>query len=198
MTTTTTASPAAPGGAGIIDVTPDVVAKWIEAGEAVLVDVREDFEHAAERIEGAEHVPGGALDAAALRARVGDRKLVLHCRSGTRGLEAARRCAAGGAAVYHLAGGIEAWKRAGRPTHRSASAPRLDVMRQVQITAGSLVLIGVLLGAFLSPWFLILAGFVGGGLTFAGLSGWCGMAKLLGRMPWNRGAATCGSASCSM
>jgi len=62
----------------------------------------------------------------------------------------------------------------------------LDVMRQVQVTAGSLVLIGVLLGAFLNPWFLILSGFVGSGLMFAGLSGWCGMAKLLGNMPWNK------------
>jgi hypothetical protein len=59
-------------------------------------------------------------------------------------------------------------------------------MRQVQITAGSLVALGTALGWFVSPWFLILSGFVGCGLMFAGLSGWCGMAMMLGRMPWNR------------
>jgi hypothetical protein len=27
---------------------------------------------------------------------------------------------------------------------------------------------------------------IGAGLIFAGLSGWCGLAKLLGAMPWNQ------------
>ncbi|MCA9299540.1 MAG: DUF2892 domain-containing protein, partial [Phycisphaerales bacterium] len=105
---------------------------------------------------------------------------------GRRSADAARKYRSNGEDVYHLAGGIEAWKASGRPTARSDAAPRLDVMRQVQITAGSLVLIGVVLGVTVSNWFLILSGFVGSGLVFAGLSGWCGMAKLLGRMPWNR------------
>ncbi|WP_419866828.1 YgaP family membrane protein [Altericroceibacterium endophyticum] len=62
-------------------------------------------------------------------------------------------------------------------------------MRQVQITAGTLILIGVLLAAFVAPGFIWLSGFVGAGLLFAGLSGWCGMATLLSAMPWNRKAA---------
>ncbi len=59
-------------------------------------------------------------------------------------------------------------------------------MRQVQITAGSLVVGGILLGLFVDQWFLGLSLFVGSGLIFAGVSGWCGMAKLLAVMPWNR------------
>ena len=62
-------------------------------------------------------------------------------------------------------------------------------MRQVQIAAGSLVVLGVLLGAFVAPEFLGLAGFVGAGLVLAGVTGWCGMATLLQAMPWNRAAA---------
>jgi hypothetical protein len=31
--------------------------------------------------------------------------------------------------------------------------------------------------------------FVGAGLTFAGISGFCGMAHLLALMPWNRRVA---------
>jgi hypothetical protein len=51
------------------------------------------------------------------------------------------------------------------------------------------VLTGVVLGLFVSPGFFGLSAFVGAGLTFAGATGWCGMAKLLAVMPWNRAAA---------
>ena len=69
--------------------------------------------------------------------------------------------------------------------HFNPRAP-LDLMRQVQIAAGSLALAGAVLAATVSPWFILLSGFVGAGLVFAGLTGFCGMARLLKRMPWNR------------
>jgi len=59
-------------------------------------------------------------------------------------------------------------------------------MRQVQITAGSLVVLGIVLAVLYSPWFMALSAFVGAGLVFAGVSGFCGMANLLAFMPWNR------------
>jgi hypothetical protein len=59
-------------------------------------------------------------------------------------------------------------------------------MRQVQIAAGSLVLLGLALAAFVSPAWAALSAFIGAGLLFAGISGWCGMARLLALMPWNR------------
>ena len=62
----------------------------------------------------------------------------------------------------------------------------LEMMRQVQITAGLLVLIGVLLGYIVHPGFFGLSAFVGAGLTFAGTTGFCGMARLLQAAPWNR------------
>jgi hypothetical protein len=62
----------------------------------------------------------------------------------------------------------------------------MEIMRQVQVVAGTLILLGVGLGVLLSPWFFALSGFVGAGLVFAGVTGWCGMAKLLSRAPWNR------------
>ena len=52
--------------------------------------------------------------------------------------------------------------------------------------AGGLVLAGVILGFLLSPWFFALSGFVGAGLTFAGVTGFCGMARILAVAPWNR------------
>lgn len=102
---------------------------------------------------------------------------------------AAQLCeAAGTAPTYILAGGIDAWRRAGQPTVADRSRP-LEIMRQVQITAGALVLTGVLLGLFVAPGFFGLSAFVGSGLMFAGVTGWCGMANLLRVMPWNRRAA---------
>ena len=84
-----------------------------------------------------------------------------------------------------LEGGLEAWKKAGLPTALDTKQP-IEIMRQVQITAGSLVLLGVALGFLVAPGFFLLSGFVGAGLTLAGATGFCGMAKLLALMPWNR------------
>ncbi|MFU8829039.1 MAG: rhodanese-like domain-containing protein [Phycisphaerales bacterium] len=173
-------------GAKVVDVSAPQLREWQQKGDAVIVDVREGFEFAEERIAGAEHHPLSEFDAQALQRQHGDKRLVFQCRSGRRSLDAAERYRSGDGTVYHLAGGIEAWKSAGQPVEKPAGAPKIGVMRQVQMTAGSLVLIGVLLGAFVNEWFLILSGFVGAGLVFAGASGWCGMAMLLGKMPWNR------------
>jgi rhodanese-related sulfurtransferase len=59
-------------------------------------------------------------------------------------------------------------------------------MRQVQIVAGGLVLLGVVLSQVVAPGWLWLSGVVGAGLIFAGISGFCGMARLLAALPWNR------------
>ncbi len=175
------------------DLTPAQIESKLAEGRAVLIDVREEFEHAEEKIEGAALHPLSKLDAAEVEKTAEGREILLHCRSGNRSGKAMAKLAESGVSASHLAGGIEAWKASGRPVERSARAPRIGVMRQVQITAGFLVLIGVLLGAFASQWFLILSGFVGAGLMFAGVSGWCGMAMLLAKMPWNK--TGCGSDS---
>lgn len=169
-----------------VEVTPEQLEQWLARGEAMLIDVREGFEHAAERIPGARNIPLSGFDPDQVRSLCGPTRAVFHCRSGKRSADAAARFARPGEPTYHLAGGIEAWKASGRRTQRSASAPRIDVMRQVQIVAGALVLTGIVLGVLVTPWLLGLSAFVGAGLLFAGLTGWCGMAKLLARMPWNR------------
>jgi len=64
----------------------------------------------------------------------------------------------------------------------------MELQRQVQIGAGSLAFVGTLLGLFVSPWFLAVPAFVGAGLITAGVTGFCGMARILRRAPWNRGA----------
>ncbi len=63
---------------------------------------------------------------------------------------------------------------------------RLPVTQQVFVVAGSLILLGSLLTVVRGSVFILIPGFVGAGLLFAGLTGWCGMAVLLSKMPWNR------------
>jgi rhodanese-related sulfurtransferase len=154
----------------------------IDAG-ARLIDIRGADEHARQRIPGAINIPLDQI--AALRDD--GRPVVFHCKSGMRTAANAGQlaAAAGEAPAFILAGGIDAWRVAGQATTADQSQP-LEIMRQVQITAGTLVLAGVLLGLFMSPGFFGLSAFVGAGLMFAGVTGWCGMANLLRVMPWNR------------
>jgi rhodanese-related sulfurtransferase len=183
MTTATTQTSAAES--RIREVDAATVKQWLDRGEAVLIDVREPDEHARERIGEATLVPLSRFDPATIRAEPA-KHIVLHCRSGQRSREAAQRLAhTTGSEVCCLAGGIDAWRRSGQPVIENRNAP-IPIMRQVQITAGSLVFIGTLLGAFVNPWWLIVPGFVGAGLAFAGLTGTCGMATMLSKMPWNR------------
>jgi rhodanese-related sulfurtransferase len=170
-------------------ISPERAAELIRAG-AVLIDIREADEHARERIPGARHHALTRIDRDS-PARSGDDVLIFHCRSGARTKGNAPRLAAAApkCETYILEGGLDAWKKAGLPVALDRSQP-IDIMRQVQIVAGSLVLLGVGLGAIVSPAFYALSGFVGAGLLFAGVSGFCGMARLLAVMPWNRRTLT--------
>lgn len=189
----TTTTPVAETGCRLNDVAPALLKQWIDEGKAIVVDVREPDEFTAERIDGALSRPLSAFNPANLPAGQ-DKTIVLHCRSGKRSTEAAQRLfAAGRTDVHHLAGGLKAWIDAGLPVKKLDKAP-ISIMRQVQITAGSIVFLGTILGAFVSPWFLLLSGFIGAGLVFAGISGTCGLATMLSYMPWNkafRGAKSC-------
>jgi rhodanese-related sulfurtransferase len=88
---------------------------------------------------------------------------------------------------FQIDGGLEGWRNAGLPTVIDRRQP-MELQRQVQIVAGGLVLLGIVMGLSVSPWFLAVSLFVGAGLMFAGISGYCGMARLLQRAPWNMAA----------
>ncbi|EJL24467.1 Rhodanese-related sulfurtransferase [Caulobacter sp. AP07] len=168
--------------------TPDDAAHRLTERRAVLVDIREPDEFARRRAKGALSRPLSTLDAQGLDLPDA-REVIFTCRSGLRtAANSQRLVAACGAGAYVLDGGLDAWDMAGLPVELDLKAP-LEMMRQVQIAAGLLVLLGVVLGLVVSPWFLGVAAFVGAGLTLAGATGFCGMARLLGLAPWNRPAA---------
>lgn len=157
----------------------------LKAREVTLVDIREPDEYAREHIDGAVSMPLSRLEAGGLTLEThGD--VVFHCKSGMRtNSNCARLAAHVDGPAFMLEGGLEAWKQAGLPVRADAKAP-LELNRQVQITVGVLILAGAALGALVHPAFFALSALMGAGLTFAGVSGWCGMAQLLARAPWNR------------
>jgi rhodanese-related sulfurtransferase len=167
---------------------PEEVARRLADGRAVLIDIREADEFARRRASGALSRPLSTLDAKGLGLSDA-REVIFTCRSGMRtGANGQRLAAACGRPAHVLEGGLDAWGQAGLPVEVDVKAP-LELMRQVQIVAGSLVLAGVGLGLTVSPWFFGVAGFVGAGLAFAGITGLCGMARLLALAPWNRPAS---------
>ena len=150
-----------------------------------LLDVREPVEHAEEHIEGSQLIPLGQIEH---RASEIDRSrpLVITCRSGKRGGEAVKKLQAlGFTNLHNLEGGILAWKAAGLPVSRSERKV-FPLMQQVQLTIGLGVLTGVILSLTVNPNWVFLCAFFGAGLTFAGSTGWCGLAILMSKMPWNR------------
>jgi rhodanese-related sulfurtransferase len=173
---------------------PAEVCRLRQAGRPVeLIDVRTPAEFAQLHAEGARLVPLDQLDPRSLvpAGADADAPLYVICQSGARAAKAAEALrAAGRRDVFCVEGGTAAWTRAGLPVVRGTRRV-WSLERQVRVAAGSLVLVGVLLGWLAHPAFFGLSAFVGAGLVFAGVTDWCGMGLLMARMPWNtRGATT--------
>ena len=169
----------------LTSLSPADVAARLKAGTAVLVDVREPDEYAREHILGAVTAPLSAFEAAELALTPGQ-GVIFMCRGGARTAAHCNRLAARIDGPAHvLAGGLDAWKKAGLPVRTDAKQP-LELMRQVQMAAGGLILLGGALGVGVHPAFWGLSAFVGAGLFVAGATGFCGMARLLVLAPWNR------------
>jgi len=152
----------------------------------LLLDVRTPAEYEDTHIEGAVLHPLSDLDPATVKDLARDKAAcVVVCRSGGRASQAAEKLAAAGFPnLQVLDGGVSAWERCGLPVVRGRKTISLE--RQVRIAAGAMVLAGALLAYFVHPAWVALPAFVGAGLMFAGITDWCGMALILGRMPWNR------------
>jgi rhodanese-related sulfurtransferase len=94
------------------ELSPEIVAELLARGDALLVDVREPYEHYAGRIAGARHVELGAL-AAAAESIEREKPVVFYCRVGARSAMATQAFAAAGYDAYNLSGGIVGWVYAG-------------------------------------------------------------------------------------
>ncbi len=175
--------------------------KAIEAGKnLVLIDVRTPIEHDEMRISGSHLMPVDRLDAEVAKSAIaGAEQCVLICRSGKRAEQAFEKLRAAGCAnLAILDGGVLAWESAGLPLERSERKV-LPLIRQVHLVIGLLALAGSVLALTVNVNFALIPAFLGCGMTLAGATGWCGLAMLLSKMPWNKVQCPCGTVkSCSI
>ena len=181
-------------------ISPQALAQLYSSGQGIdLIDVRTPAEFQQVHVEFARNVPLSDLDPDQIvRARNGsaNEPLYVICQAGGRGQQACERFAkAGFPNVINIEGGTAACETAGLPLVRGKKVMSLE--RQVRITAGSLVLVGVALGSLVHPYLYGLSAFIGAGLVFAGLTDTCGMGMMLAKMPWNTRPAA-GSAAPSV
>ncbi len=173
----------------LLTLSADQLKQKLDQHSVRLIDVREPGEYAGEHIAGAENRPRSRFQPEQLLSTNDDRLIVLYCQSGNRSGQVGRQLLEAGLTnVAHLENGLPTWKAAGYPTQVNRNAP-ISIFRQVQIVAGSLVLAGTLLSAFVSPAWLLLSGFVGAGLVFAGVTNTCAMGLLLAKLPYNQQGA---------
>ena len=151
-------------------ISPLELQRRLAAGQpAQLLDVRTPGEYANAHVPGARLIPLDELNAAAFcRERKGaGTPLYVLCQSGN---------------------------RAKRAVNRDESRV-LPLMRQVQIVVGFVSAVGAALALAVHPWFALISLLTGGGLLFAGLTGFCGLALVLAKMPWNK-TSICHSTAC--
>jgi rhodanese-related sulfurtransferase len=191
------------------------VSRRLAEGQALrLIDVRTPAEFASGHARGAISMPLDQLDPAALAGLSGQGPIYVICRSGMRSEKACRQLVQQdfGGELVSIAGGTDAWARAGLPMEMSTGsvvngsngqalsgdtqvqasariAPQTNpgemdaaTASRVRLIAGSLVLLGVVLGYALHPSLHLLSGVIGLGLIHAGASGTCLMGTFLGRL----------------
>ena len=172
----------------VTTISPQQLAELCKKGTIDLIDVRTPTEFQELHAAFARNVPLDRLDPVKLtQARNGSKDELLYviCRSGSRGRQACEKfLAAGYTNVVNVEGGTLACVEAGLPMVRGKKSISLE--RQVRIAAGSLVLLGVMLGWLVHPALYGLSAFIGAGLVFAGITDTCGMGMMLARMPWNQ------------
>lgn len=162
--------------------------------QALLLDVRTPGEYGEASIRGSRLMPLANLDAAKVRQMASDKQVVVTCLSGGRAARAAVELGKAGLTVSVLEGGLQGWEQAGMPVVRG-TPKGLPLIRQVHILVGALTAVLAGLAYAVSPLWAIGSLLIGLGLVVAGATGFCGMAYVLAKMPWNR-APSEASADC--
>lgn len=187
----------------------------IKPQDGVILDVRTAMEHGENRLACShDHVPLDQIKPTDFMLRRGldkSAKVYILCRSGARARKAADLFKAEGYNnVIVVEGGLIACEAAGYATAKqnqnaapsssaavAMSAASIPLERQVRIAAGGMAAVGAFLALFVHPLFALIPLFVGGGLIYAGVTDRCGLALVLTKMPWNKGAS-CPSGTCGI
>ena len=159
--------------------------KLLDSQEAALIDVREPAEHRSQKIPHAQNIPLSKIQSDHLKNH-SNKKVILHCKAGKRSQEACQKIIENlDYDIYSIEGGIDSWIAAGLDIEKGQSSV-LPLDRQVQLTISGMIITGLVLYQFATPFGLLLPLIAGLGLANAGLTGWCGLAKFMALMPWNK------------
>ncbi len=172
--------------------------------DQIIIDVREEDEFAAEHVEHSINIPLSSFASLApgILNQLRERQIVFMCRSGARAGQAqaiARQLGFNDAHSFDVhEGGIVQWKKAGKSiVSRRLKAP-LPLMRQVQLVVGTLIITFSMLALLVDSRYALGALAVGGGLLIAGTTGFCALATLMAKLPWNRGDSLAKHTLCQM
>ncbi len=164
------------------NITAQELSELMAKNNAVIIDVREPFEHHSVKINGAILMPSSDFHPTKIPVNSGQ-KMIFHCKSGRRSVAVLSKL--NNSEYLNLDGGIDAWIAAGFPVIK-AEKQCIPLDRQVQITIGMVLVLAFFLTYFLNIHFAFMPLIIGCGLVFAGLSGFCGLAIVLAKAPWNR------------
>lgn len=164
--------------------------KQVDESSPCCVDVRTPAEVRGDALDNIIAMPLDQLDSRALSEKIdeqhaGAKQVYLICQSGKRAQLAAEKLA--GNLTQDLViveGGMNAIRQSAG--QQCAPVKMMSIERQVRLTAGIMVVSGVIAGYLLHPAWFALSGFVGAGLVYAAITDSCGMALLITKAPWNR------------
>lgn len=153
------------------EIEPMALKDWLDQGDAIIIDVREIPEFNDEYIPQAQLHPVSTFEPRQIPSGDG-KKIVFYCRSGRRSAAAALKWAdyCGAPDAYSLRGGIDQWKISGLSTLSNQPGSK-RIQQQVYVAAGLIILIGTILGAWVSLWFLLLPALSGLAFLYAGMAG---------------------------
>ncbi|MGW1027768.1 rhodanese-like domain-containing protein [Streptomyces sp. NPDC002577] len=167
----------------------DVAQARARLDELTVIDVRTPGEFASGHLPGALNIPLDQLSRALpeIKEAAASGEILVVCASGARSENACKTLAGHGVTATTLTGGTSAWAEGGQELQRPAGRTRAvwGMERQVRFTAGTIVLIGLLLGLLHPAWQLLSAA-IACGLIFSALTNTCGMAAVLAKLPHNR------------
>lgn len=164
---------------------PQEVYAILDKDDWLVIDVRTPDEFYSVSIEGTRNIPyQGFTNYIDELSRLG-KKIVLTCNSGARARAAAQQLMGSNIGeMYLLDGFLGAWQKAKLPVLRKG--PRFPLQQQVLLVAGTLVSVGIIFSYLFSPFWQLFSLFVGCGQIMAGFTGFCPMASILLKMPWNK------------
>jgi rhodanese-related sulfurtransferase len=165
----------------------------------ILIDIRSEQDYHRGHIPGATSYPLEGFDAQALIHKVcvpfpTKPTIYITCDSGKKSFEACEHLAQQGYEfIIRVDGGMKAWRQAKLPLQKivltDPSLIPINLPQQMQISVGSLVVLGTLLGTLVNTGFLAISLLVGAGYIYEAIYETDYLKQILLKMPWNQASS---------